>query len=89
MMLLLVKTQESELKKSVDIWSYLVTSVKEQKKCRSIIFLFGQLNLLASESMVPLMNERDYAKKRKALDRIFVAAHHNLRDAFHMWRNRN
>jgi len=36
-----------------------------------------------------LLNDKEFKKKERALDRIFLNAHHNLRDAFIHWRSVN
>jgi hypothetical protein len=48
-----------------------------------------ELNQITKMSLQPLLNDKDFAKKEKAMERLFQNAHNNLRDAFYKWRNLN
>ncbi|KAM3141229.1 hypothetical protein pb186bvf_006614 [Paramecium bursaria] len=87
---LLFKTQESELQKYLTKWSTNVKLYDEVEKCRVTINFYDQLRLSLKDNLSLALEDNEIQRvKRNALDKVIQTGQHNLREAFNIWRNLN
>lgn len=71
MMVLLIRTQESELQRAVTTWHTNIKLFDEVQRCKLLFSFYTTLNLVARANVGSIVEDENSRKQERALDRIF------------------